>query len=79
MIEEHEEQPPMVSKKCNLQGRIGIKQLDRVGPYLVITNRWLYETGESRRYALVNEAERWVHSIHASQYAAVQFAQKQSQ
>lgn len=66
----------MVSQKFELQGRTGIQQLDRVGSYLVITNRRLYETGESRRYTLVNEAERWVHSIHGSQRAAVVFAQK---
>ncbi len=66
----------MFSDKCKLQGLNGIKQLDRVGPYLVITNRWLYETGESRRYTLVNEGERWVHSVHGSVLAAVVFAQK---
>ena len=66
----------MISQKCELQGRSGIQQLDRVGSYLVITNRRLYETGESRRYTLVNEVERWVHSIHGSQRAAVVFAQK---
>ncbi len=66
----------MVSQKCKLQGRNGIQQLDRVGSYLVITNRRLHEIGESRRYTLVNEVERWVHSIHGSQRAAVVFAQK---
>jgi len=66
----------MFSEKCTLQGRNGIKRLDRVGPYLVITNGRLYEIGTSRRYALVNEAELWVHSIHGSQHAAVVFAQK---
>jgi hypothetical protein len=70
------EQTHMVGQKCQLHGRNGIQQLERVGPYLVITNRRLHETGESRRYTLVNEAERWVHSIHGSQRAAVVFAQK---
>jgi hypothetical protein len=69
----------MYSEKCKLQGRNGIKQLDRVGPYLVIANRRLHETGESRRYVLVNETELWVHSIHGSQHAAVVFAQKHGQ
>lgn len=69
----------MFSKKCNLQGLNGIKQLDRVGPYLVITNRRRHEAGGSSRYALVNEAKLWVHSIHGSQHAAVVFAQKQNQ
>jgi hypothetical protein len=66
----------MLSPKCRLQGRNGIQQLDRVGSYLVITNRRLYETGVSRRYTLVHEVERSVHSIHGSQRAAVVFAQK---
>ena len=69
----------MYSEKCKLQGRKGIKQLDRVGPYLVIANRRLHETGESRRYVLINETELWVHSIHGSQHAAVVFAQKHGQ
>jgi len=69
----------MLSRKCQLQGRDGIKQLDRVGEFLVITNRQLYKTGASRRFTLVNEAELRVHSIHGSQYAAVVFAQKHIQ
>lgn len=69
----------MFSEKCKLQGRNGIKQLDRVGPYLVITNRRLHDSGASRRYTLVNEAELSVHSIHGSQYAATVFAQKRNQ
>ena len=69
----------MFSEKCKLQGRNGIKQLDRVGPYLVITNRRLHESGASRRYALVNEAELSVHSIHGSQDAAIVVAQKHNQ
>ena len=68
----------MFSEKCKLTGRSGIKQLDRVGPYLVITNKWLYEIGASRRFALVNETERSVDSIHGSQNAAFVFAQKQN-
>jgi hypothetical protein len=35
----------MFSEKCTLQGRNGIKQLDRVGSLLVIVNRQLHETG----------------------------------
>ena len=66
----------MFSKKCKLHSLNGIKQLNKVGPYLVITNRWLYETGKPTRYTLVNESELWVHSVHGSQYAAVVFAQK---
>ncbi len=69
----------MFSEKCKLQGLSGIKELDRVGPYLVITNRWLYETSEASRYVLIDEAKSWVHSVHGSQRAAVVFAQKHGQ
>jgi hypothetical protein len=69
----------MFSEKCKLQGLNGIKQLDRVGPFLVIANRRRYETGGSRRYTLIHEAKLQVHSIHGSQHAAVIFAQKQNQ
>jgi len=66
----------MISVRCQVQDRNGIKQLERIGPYLVIANRQLYEMGESRRYTLVHEVERWVHSVHGSLHAAVVFAQK---
>jgi hypothetical protein len=66
----------MFSEKCVFQGRVGIQQLDRVGPYLVITNRQLHESGSARRYVLVNEANPFVHSVHGSHHAAVVFAKK---
>ncbi|GEM_PF-3737251 len=66
----------MISVRCQLQGRGGIKQLERIGPYLVIANRQLYEMGESHRYTLVHEVERSVHSAHGSLHAAVVCAQK---
>jgi hypothetical protein len=66
----------MFSEKCQLQGRNGIKQLDRVGPYVIIANRQLYETGQSSRYTLIHEMESQVHSVHGSHLSAVEFAQK---
>jgi hypothetical protein len=69
----------MFSEKCKLQGLKGIKQLDRFGSYLVIANRRLFETGDSSRYALINETELWVDSIHGSQDAALSVAQRLSQ
>ncbi len=69
----------MFSEKCKVRGLKGIKQLGRVGPYIVITNRRLYETGASHRYVLINEAELSVHSIHSSKRAAVTFAQQNTQ
>jgi hypothetical protein len=68
----------MLSEKCNLQGLRGITQLDRIGPYVVIANRWLYDAGESSRYALIREVGLGVHSFHSSQYAAVMSAQQHS-
>jgi hypothetical protein len=68
----------MLSEKCNLQGLSGITQLDRIGPYLIITNRCLYEVGESSRYTLINELGLWVHSFHGTQGAAVLSAQRHS-
>lgn len=66
----------MYSEKCSLQNKAGIKRLEQVGAFLVIANKWLYETGKSRRFALVNEMEKFVHSVHGSQRAAVVYAQK---
>jgi hypothetical protein len=66
----------MPSEKCTFQGRTGIQQLERVGAYVVIANRWLHEIGVARRYTLVDEARLSVHSVHGSQYAAVVFAKK---
>jgi hypothetical protein len=66
----------MFSEKFELRGRTGIQRLDRVGAYLVITNRRLYEIGLARRYALVNEAKPSVHSVHGSYHPAVVFATK---
>jgi hypothetical protein len=61
----------MLSDKCNLQGLSGITQLDRIGPYVIITNRWLHALGEASRYTLINEVNLWVRSIHRTQSAAV--------
>jgi len=69
----------MFTEKYKIQYMNGIKQLERVGVYLVIANRWFYETGEASRYGLVNGAELWLHIIQGSQYAAVVFAQKHGQ
>ncbi|MEP6988310.1 MAG: hypothetical protein ABI970_22080 [Chloroflexota bacterium] len=74
-----QEETPMLSEKCKLYGRKGVKYLERVGPYLVITNKRLHEMGASHRYTLINEADLWVHSIHGSQHAAVVFAGKVNQ
>ena len=77
IVEEFRNENPMPgSKTCRLNGLTGIKHLDRVGIYLVIANKSLYDSGTSHRYTLINETERSVHSVHGSQHAAVVFAQK---
>lgn len=68
----------MFSEKCKLQGLKGIKQLDRIGHYLIITNRWRHESGGSSRYALINESKLCVQSIHVSQQDAIVFARQQN-
>jgi hypothetical protein len=54
----------MYSNKCDLRGKPGIQRLDSVGPYSVIANRKLHERGRSSRFAVVNEREAWVDSVH---------------
>jgi len=66
----------MFSEKLRLQAKSGIKRLEQVGAFLVIANKHIYETGKPRKFALVNESEQYVHSVHGSQRAAVVYAQK---
>ena len=66
----------MFSEKLRLQNQSGIQRLEQIGVFLVITNKQLYETGKPRKFTLVNEIEKYVHSVHGSQRAAVVFAQK---
>ena len=66
----------MFSEKLRLQNQSGIQRLEQVGVFLVITNKRLYETGKPRKFTLVNEIEKYVHSVHGSQRAAVVYAQK---
>ncbi len=64
------------SEQCRVQGRAGIKRLDKIGTYLVITNRTLFDEGASHRFTVVNELEKWVDSVHGSHRAALKRAQK---
>ncbi len=66
----------MFSEKLRLQNQSGIQRLDQVGAFLVITNKRLFQTGKPRRFTLVNETEKYVHSVHGSRRAAVVYAQK---
>jgi hypothetical protein len=66
----------MFSDKLRLQNQSGIQRLEQVGAFLVIANKQLYEMGKPRKFTLVNETEKYVHSVHGSQRAAVVYAQK---
>ena len=66
----------MFSDKCELHNLSGIERLDRVGDFLVIANKWLYDEGKPRKFTLVDAKWNRVHSVHGSQYAAVVYAQK---
>ncbi len=64
------------SESCKLLGRSGIKRLDQIGTYLVIANRTRFDEGASHRFAVVNELEKWVDSVHGSHRSALKRAQK---
>ncbi len=64
------------SDQCKVQGRPGIKRLDQIGTFLVIANRNRFEKGDSHRFAVVNELEKWVDSVHGSHRAALKRARK---
>ena len=66
----------MFSNKGSVRDKPGIQRLDQVGDYLVIANKWRYEQGITRKFALVKENVEGVHSVHGSHRSAVVFAQK---
>lgn len=67
----------MYSTKLNYHNQRNLKRLDRVGPFLVITNKRLYHTGRPNKFVLINDFDNYVESVHGSQYAAVTNAQRQ--
>jgi hypothetical protein len=64
----------MFAEKCKLEGRSGVKRLESAGPYVVIANRILDEAGKSSRFAVVNEREAWVDSVHSTPSRAMSTA-----
>ena len=56
----------MFSDHLILQGKHGVKRVSREGPYTVIANKQLYEWGKAGKFAVVNEPEAWVDSVHDS-------------
>ncbi|MFP3854622.1 MAG: hypothetical protein ACLFWD_10060 [Anaerolineales bacterium] len=56
----------MYTEKCDIDGKRGIKRVREHGDYVVIANRELHRQGESSRFALVNERQKAVDSVHPS-------------
>ncbi len=56
----------MYSDHLVLQGKTGVKWLERRGPYAVIVNRRLYEEGKAGKYAVVNVEKHWVYGVYVS-------------
>ena len=54
----------MYARKCDLRDKHGIEELDRAGPYAIIVNRRLYSRGQAGKFAVVNEQQAWVDSVH---------------
>ena len=65
----------MFSETCNVN-KPGVQRVDRVGPFVVIANKQRYEDGKSRKFALVHEDQRCVHSVGGTERSAVVYAQK---
>jgi hypothetical protein len=61
----------MFSLKCDLRGKSGVKRLEQIGDYVVIANRLLDDKGQSSRFAIVNEPQAWVDSVHSTPASAL--------
>jgi hypothetical protein len=60
----------MYTESCDLEGKKGVKELDRNEPYAVIANRELHERGQSGKFAVVNVDKEFVNSVHTKPAAA---------
>ena len=56
----------------------GIIRLDEIGAYVVIANKALYEQGRAGRFAVANEREHWVDSVHLTRAEALSLTQRLS-
>jgi hypothetical protein len=65
----------MLNPKINLN-KPGVKRLNQIGDFAVIANRQLYDTGKSRRFAVVNTYKKWVDSTHENYGEALAYTQK---
>ena len=66
---------PRFAEHADLE-KVGIIRLDAVGPYVVIANKTLYELGRAGRFAVANDQEHWVDSVHFTRAAALSLTQK---
>lgn len=65
----------MHTEPCDLEGKKGVKELDRREPYAVIANRELHERGRSGIFAVVNVDREFVNSVHTRHAAAKSIAE----
>ncbi len=56
----------MYASKCVLEGKRGIEELDRRGPYTVIANRTLFDHGRAHKFTIVNAEKEWVENVYRS-------------
>ncbi len=54
----------MYARNCDLKDKHGIEELDHAGPYTIIVNRRLFDRGQARKFAVVNERQAWVDSVY---------------
>ena len=68
---------PRFAEHADLR-KIGIIRLDEIGAYIVIANKALYKQGRAGRFAVANEREHSVESVHFTRAEALSVTQKLS-
>jgi len=66
---------PRFAEHADLR-KVGIVRLDEIGAYVVIANKALYEQGRAGRFAVANDREHWVDSVHFTRAEALSLTQK---
>jgi len=56
----------MRTRECVLNGKSGVRELERVGAYAVITNRKLYQDGRAQKFAVVNKRQSILNRVYAN-------------
>ena len=68
---------PRFAEHADLE-KVGIIRLDEIGAYVVIANKTLYEQGRAGRFAVANDREHWVDSVHFTRDEALSLTHKLS-